>query len=161
MMTRPFLHAALVVLVSGAAPHGAAAAQGFEELLDKLSKGAETAVIATPVVVIAAVEANRAGERVLVVTLAARPEFKLVADPGITVTPLPRDGLAWSAAGPASRVTPGGDSFNAPQSLRLPFTSSTPGPVQAKVDYAYCRVGQQCLFGEETVSVDTGGLPAR
>lgn len=91
----------------------------------------------------------------LVVTLVPKGEVKLVADPGIVITPLPRDGVTWRTAEPVSRIEPGGDYFAEPPTLRVPFAGEDGKPVEATVEYAYCLVDYQCLFGEARVSVPT------
>jgi hypothetical protein len=85
----------------------------------------------------------------LVVTLVPQGAAKLVADPGITLTPL--DGVA---AAPVSLVDPSREYLTEPPVLRLPLPGHAGAPVAARVDYAYCLVGYQCLFGEATVRVD-------
>jgi hypothetical protein len=87
----------------------------------------------------------------LVVHVEPRGAAKLVAEPGVTVTPLPRDGLTWPG-GPAATDAPEGSYITRPVELRLPFQSRDARPVEARVDYAYCLTGYQCLFGETTVS---------
>ena len=39
--------------------------------------------------------------------------------------------------------------------LRLPFAGVDGKPVEAAVEYAYCVVERQCLFGEARVSAAT------
>lgn len=92
----------------------------------------------------------------LVVTLVPHGAAKLVADPGITITPLP--GGAGGAA-PVTLVDPSRDYLAEPPVLRLPLPGHDPArPVEAQVDYAYCLADYQCLFGEATVRV--AGAPA-
>lgn len=91
----------------------------------------------------------------LVVTLVPKGQVKLVADPGVTVTPVPRAGVAWSVAAPVSRVDPGRDYFAEPPTLRVPFAGEDGRPVEAAIEYAYCLVDYQCLFGEARVSIPT------
>jgi hypothetical protein len=76
-----------------------------------------------------------------------------VADPGITVTPTARPGLAWGTALPYRKVEPQVDYFTPPATLRLPFTSSDREPIELLVEYAWCVVDFQCFFGEETLTV--------
>jgi hypothetical protein len=89
----------------------------------------------------------------IVVVVAPRGATKLVADPGITVTPTARPGLAWGTALPYRKVEPQVDYFTPPATLRLPFTSSDREPVELLVEYAWCVVDFQCFFGEETLEV--------
>jgi hypothetical protein len=91
--------------------------------------------------------------RAIVVVVAPRGATKLVADPGITVTPTARPGLAWGTALPYRKVEPEVDYFTPPATLRLPFTSSDREPVELLVEYAWCVVDFQCFFGEETLEV--------
>lgn len=93
------------------------------------------------------------GERAeLVVTLVPKGQAKLVADPGVVVTPRLRAGVTWLAAEPVSRVDPDIGYFDEPPTLRIPFTTQDGQAVEASVEYAYCLVDYQCLFGETTVS---------
>ena len=91
----------------------------------------------------------------LVVTLVPKGQVKLVADPGVTVTPVARDGVAWSGSGPVSRVEADQGYFAEPPTVRVPFAHEDGRPVEAKVEYAYCLVDYQCLFGEAKISVPT------
>ena len=89
----------------------------------------------------------------IVVVVAPRGATKLVADPGITVTPTARPGLAWGTALPYRKVEPAVEYFTPPATLRLPFTSRDREPVELLVEYAWCVVDFQCFFGEETLTV--------
>lgn len=143
-------HGLLAVLVLNV-PLAAGAAEPLGVLLDRV---APSRAPQGSVEVMGWIE--RAGDGPeLVVTLAPKGEAKLVADPGITVTPRPRAGVTWGSEVPVSRVEPGGDYFRTPQELRIPFAGEDGRPVEAAVEYAYCLVGFQCLFGEATVSAMT------
>jgi hypothetical protein len=91
----------------------------------------------------------------LVVTLIPKGRVKLVADPGVVVTPVARDGVEWAAAQPVSRVDGSRSYFAEPPTIRLPFAGEDGKPVEAAVEYAYCLVDYQCLFGEARVSAPT------
>lgn len=93
----------------------------------------------------------------LVVVIEPQGAIKLIADPGITVTPTARPGIAWLTELPYRRVDPAIDYFAPPATLRLPFTATDDQPVELLVEYAYCVVDFQCFFGEETLTVATGG----
>ncbi len=94
----------------------------------------------------------------LVVTLTPSGVAKLAADPGIVVTPLPRPDGAVPGA-PVELVDPDLGYLTEPPTLRVPLPHHAGGPVEARVDYAYCLVTTQCLFGETVVRVEgpTGG----
>jgi hypothetical protein len=99
---------------------------------------------------------ERDGDRSeLVVTLIPKGQVKLVADPGVTVTPVARDGVTWQGDTPVSRVIPEGDYFQEPPTLRVPFAGGDGKPVEADVEYAYCLVDYQCLFGTAKVAAST------
>jgi len=100
------------------------------------------------------VESGDAG-REIVVTLAPEGETKLVAEPGITVTPAARLGVEWHLPLPHRMVDTERDYFEPPAMLRLPFTSADEEPVQLLVEYAYCFVDFQCFFGEAQLTVAT------
>jgi hypothetical protein len=129
----------------------AAAAEPLATLLDKL---APPVAPQGSVDVMGWVERN-GGEAELVVTFVPKGAVKLVADPGVTVTPVPRDGIAWRVTAPVSRVDAGEDYFGEPPTLRVPFAGGDGKPVEAAVEYAYCLVDYQCLFGEARVSAPT------
>ena len=139
----------LACLILAAAPAGAAESLG--SLLDQL---APAAVPQGSVEVMSWVERNGAVPE-LVVTLVPKGEVKLVADPGVVVTPVPRDGLQWKAAEPVSSVDAERDYFDEPPTLRVPFAGEDGKPVEAEVEYAYCLVDYQCLFGTAKVSAPT------
>ena len=92
----------------------------------------------------------------LVVRIEPRGEIKLIADPGITVTPRARPGIAWLTELPYRQVDPEIEYFTPPATVRLPFRASDDAPVELLVEYAYCVVDFQCFFGEETLTVATG-----
>jgi hypothetical protein len=91
------------------------------------------------------------------VVVAVRPRggVKLVADPGITVTPTERPGVRWRGPLPLRKVEPGQGYFTPPATVRLPFTASDDQPLELRVEYAYCVVDFQCFLGEKTLSVAT------
>ncbi|HMR32486.1 MAG TPA: hypothetical protein PKA13_15515 [Geminicoccaceae bacterium] len=89
----------------------------------------------------------------LVVTLTPRGVARLAADPGIVVTPLARpDGEAPGE--PVELVDPNLGYLTEPPVLRVPLPRHDGGEVEAQVDYAYCLVSSQCLFGEAVVRVE-------
>lgn len=100
------------------------------------------------------VEAGDAGREV-VVSVVPEGAAKLVADPGITVTPAARLGVEWQIPLPHRMVDAGRDYFDPPAVLRLPFTSEDDQPLQLLVEYAYCFVDFQCFFGEAELTVAT------
>jgi hypothetical protein len=100
------------------------------------------------------VESGDAGKEV-VVMLAPEGETRLVADPGITVTPAARLGVDWLLPLPHRMVDVERDYFDPPAMIRLPFTSTDDQPLQLLVEYAYCFVDFQCFFGEAELTVAT------
>ena len=91
----------------------------------------------------------------LVVVLEPQGAFKLVADPGITVTPSARPGIEWLVPLPYRYVDAELQYFAPPASLRLPFRASDDQSLEILVEYAYCVVDYQCFFGEQTLTVAT------
>lgn len=89
----------------------------------------------------------------LVVVLEPRGEFKLVADPGITVTPTEQPGVEWLVPLPYRHADPEIQYFAPPASVRLPFRATGEQPLEVLVEYAYCVVDYQCFFGEEVLTV--------
>ncbi|MGH6918921.1 MAG: hypothetical protein ACREJ0_14595 [Geminicoccaceae bacterium] len=100
------------------------------------------------------VETGDAGQEV-VVLVAPEGDAKLVADPGITVTPAARPGVDWRLPLPHRLVDTERDYFDPPAMIRLPFTSADGQPLQLLVEYAYCFVDFQCFFGEAELTVAT------
>jgi hypothetical protein len=100
------------------------------------------------------VEAGDAGKEVVVMVV-PEGDTKLVADPGITVTPAERPGVDWQLPLPHRMVDAGRDYFEPPAMIRLPFTSADDRPLQLLVEYAYCFVDYQCFFGEAELTVAT------
>lgn len=89
----------------------------------------------------------------VVVVLEPRGEFKLVADPGITVTPAEQPGVEWLVPLPHRRVDSEIQYFSPPATVRLPFRAKGDTPLEILVEYAYCVVDYQCFFGEEVLTV--------
>lgn len=100
------------------------------------------------------VESGDAGKEV-VVMIVPEGETRLVADPGITVTPAAQIGVDWQLPLPHRMVDTERDYFDPPAVVRLPFTSTDDQPLQLLVEYAYCFVDFQCFFGEAELTVAT------
>ena len=101
------------------------------------------------------VENSANGPQVVVVRIEPEGETKLIADPGITVTPRERAGVRWLVPLPYRHVDPTIDYFSGPAALRLPFAADDRQPVELHVEYAWCVLDYQCFFGEQTLSVAT------
>jgi hypothetical protein len=99
-------------------------------------------------------ETSDAGKEVVVLVV-PEGDTKLVADPGITVTPTPRPGVEWKPPLPRRMVDTERDYFDPPAMVRLPFTAEDDQPVRLLVEYAYCVVDFQCFLGEEELTVAT------
>ena len=147
-MLRLLLAAGLIVPV----PLGAAEAE--PPLADLLRELAPAPVAAGSVEVLGWIERNGARPE-LVITLVPHGAVKLVADPGVSATPVPRAGVDWHPAAAATSMEPGSDYFAVPPTLRLPFAAEDGRPVEAEVEYAYCVVDYQCLFGNAKVTAPT------
>lgn len=100
-------------------------------------------------------EDGDAGPAVIIV-VTPEGETKLVADPGITVTPI-TPGVEWSVSLPHRLVDPSISYLSAPATIRLPYTAATGQSVSLLVEYAYCVIDFQCFFGEETLVVALDG----
>jgi hypothetical protein len=149
--TAAVLRSAMLAGGLAIAGHAALAEEPLSALLDKL---APAKAPQGSVEVLGWVERAHGGPE-LVVTLTPKGAVKLVADPGVTVTPVPRAGLAWSTATPVTESDPDLDYFAAPLILRVPFGAEDGQPVEADVEYAYCVVDYQCLFGAAKVAAST------
>lgn len=142
-----------LLLAAGLLAQGAPAraTQDFGSLLSDLG-------IAAPekkegrVRVVARIERDAAdGSPVLAIDFLPQGEARLVADPGITVLAVAAEGVRWPAGGEARAVLPGTAYFDSPPRVRLPVEAEPGTVVEADVDYAWCLVGWQCLFGNERV----------
>jgi hypothetical protein len=145
----------LIGLASGsavAAPIVAAAEAPLDQLIEQFNAGAPDH---DGVEIEGWVEHGPDGPAV-VIAVAPRGAVKLVADPGITVTPTERTGVAWQGPLPRRKVEPGIDYFTPPATVRLRFAGSDGLPVELRVEYAYCVVDFQCFLGEEKLTVATG-----
>ncbi len=130
----------------------ASAAPSLDELLQRFEAGEPEPP--GSVRLEARVEAGHAGREV-VVTLVPEGDAKLVADPGITITPAARQGVEWQVPLPYRMVDSGRDYLDPPAVVRLPFTSADDQPLQLVVEYAYCFVDFQCFLGEAELTVAT------
>jgi hypothetical protein len=100
------------------------------------------------------VDTGDAGKELVVVVM-PEGDTKLVADPGITVTPAAQVGVEWQVPLPHRMVDTERDYFDPPAMIRLPFTSADDRPLQLVVEYAWCFVDFQCFFGEQELTVAT------
>jgi hypothetical protein len=89
----------------------------------------------------------------VVVVVEPRGKFKLVADPGITVTPTAQPGVEWLVPLPHRHVDAEIQYFTPPATVRLPFRADGAAPLEILVEYAYCVVDFQCFLGEEVLRV--------
>jgi hypothetical protein len=89
----------------------------------------------------------------LVVVLEPQGAFKLVADPGITITPTAQPGVEWLVPLPHRHLDTESAYFTPLASVRLPFRADAEQPLEVLVEYAYCVVDYQCFFGEEVLRV--------
>jgi hypothetical protein len=145
------LVAALCAVAAGAAePADRAAPQELDRLIERFNAGARHTE--GSVRLDAWIETGRDSEA-LVVVVEPQGQFKLVADPGITVTPTAQPGVEWLVPLPYRRVDPDVPYFTPPASLRLPFRASDDRRIEVLVEYAYCVVDYQCFFGEQTLTV--------
>jgi hypothetical protein len=145
------LLAALAIPLLFAAGAGASATEDVGSLLRDLGLAAP-AKKEGRVQVLARIE-RRDGGAMLVVDFLPEGDAKLVADPGITVVAVDADGVRWPAGTEARAVLPGTSYFETPPEVRLPVEAGAGTLVEADVDYAWCLVGWQCLFGNERVRV--------
>ncbi len=103
----------------------------------------------------ARIERTAEGGR-LVVELVPEGDAKLVADPGLELAGLDSPGIRWRTPR-AKRVIPGEPYFDGGVTVVLPFTGEGPGPVRARLDYAWCLLAFQCLFGERELELPLPG----
>jgi hypothetical protein len=127
-----------------------AGADDLQAMLDKLAGPPKAP--AGAVHVVATIDRNGLTPA-LVVTLVADGAAKLVGDPGVTVTAIARPGVAWTT--PEARHVEDRPYLADPPTLRLAFSAEDGEPVAAEVDYAYCLVDYQCLFGQQRVEAAT------
>jgi hypothetical protein len=136
-----------------AAPAGLGPAPALDALIEQFGAGAPAA--RGRVSLDAWVEADRErGGREIVVVLRPHGATRLVADPGITVTPERQPGLTFAGPLPHRRVDPAREYFDPPAAVRLPFTGGADDqPIRILVEYAWCVVDFQCYLGEATLTV--------
>jgi hypothetical protein len=150
---RGLLWSAVCVLVMAVGPalaqSAGKAAPGLEQLIERFNARVPEQ---DGVQIDAWTEIGPVGSE-LVIVIAPRGQTKLVADPGITVTPTARAGVEWRTPLPHRKVDPAIDYFTPPATLRLPFTSSDHQPLELLIEYAWCVVDFQCFFGEQTLTV--------
>lgn len=132
---------------SPALPRG----QDLDRLLERFQDGA--AAPAGSIDVTAHVEGGAHGRREVVITLAPEGDAKLIADPGITVEPVARPGVAWVVPLPHRHIDPAIEYFTPPAEVRLPFAADDGLPIELRVEYAWCLVEYQCFFGEKDLRV--------
>jgi hypothetical protein len=89
----------------------------------------------------------------VVVVVEPRGDFKLVADPGITVTPTTQPGVEWLVPLPLRLVDRASQYLQPPATLRLPFRADGETPLEILVEYAYCLVEFQCFLAEKVLRV--------
>lgn len=141
----------LVWPASAATLDGRTAAPALDELLEEFE--ASTPEPEGSVRLDAWVEPRGEG-RELVVVVEPEGKTKLVADPGITLTPDEESfGVTWQVALPHRMVDSGTDYWEGQRALRVPFEAAEGTPLEFRVEYAWCVVDYQCFFGEETLSV--------
>lgn len=138
--------------VPGQMPALSAGAPDLNALLEQFEAGAAEAP--GSVRLDAWVETGDGGQE-LVVLVAPEGEAKLVADPGITVTPAGRQGVEWLVPLPHRLIDPKSEYLDPPAMARLPFIADDDQPLRLLVEYAYCFVNYQCFFGEQELTVAT------
>lgn len=94
-------------------------------------------------------------QRAVVIVFDPEGRTKLIADPGITVTPVAQPGVRWLLPLPHRHVDASREYFEPPAAIRLPFVAEGDGPIELLVEYAYCVIDYQCFFGEETLTVES------
>ena len=99
------------------------------------------------------IEERPGGGHEVVIVLRPEGETKLNADPGITVTPEPGNGIRWQMALPHRHVDPSIDYFEPSAIVRMPFEGDARQPITVLVEFAYCVVDVQCFFAEEALTV--------
>jgi hypothetical protein len=152
MLRSILIAAAIAVIAAGraGAEHGAAPHPDLDQLIERFTAGAPQHE--GSVRLDAWIEAGPERAEVVVV-LEPQGEFKLVADPGITITPTAQPGVEWLVPLPYRHVDPEVSYFRPPAAVRLPFRADTAQPLEILVEYAYCVVDYQCFFGEELLTV--------
>jgi hypothetical protein len=152
MLRSILITAAIAVIAADRADaeHGAAPHPDVDRLIERFNAGAPQHE--GSVRLDAWIESGPERDEVVVV-LEPQGEFKLVADPGITITPTAQPGVEWLVPLPYRHVDPEVSYFRPPAAVRLPFRADTAQPLEILVEYAYCVVDYQCFFGEELLTV--------
>lgn len=142
--------AIMTLPASGARAENAVPGTALERLIQQFDGGASPAE--GRVHLDAWIEPGTERDQVVVV-VEPRGDFKLVADPGITVTPTAQPGVEWLVPLPLRLVDRASQYFQPPATLRLPFRADGETPLEILVEYAYCLVEFQCFFGEQVLRV--------
>lgn len=146
----PVLAMAAIGASAAGAAEGVAPGPELDRLIEQFN--ADARPTAGSVQLDAWIERAPEGSEVVVV-LEPQGEFKLVADPGITITPTAQPGVEWLVPLPYRHVDPEISYFTPPAAVRLPFRADVEQPLELLVEYAYCVVDYQCFFGEELLTV--------
>jgi len=144
------LLAMMMLPASSARAENAAPWADLERLIEQFDGGAST--VADSVHLDAWIEPGTERDQVVVV-VEPRGDFKLVADPGITVTPTPQPGVEWLVPLPLRLTDRASQYFQPPATVRLPFRADGETPLEILVEYAYCLVEFQCFFAEKVLRV--------
>jgi hypothetical protein len=120
-------------------PAAARAGEGADAILRDLGLAPSSEIVT--------VETVRQPDGRVLVTLMPEGGARLVADPGVSVVPI--DGLGLPVAGAVALKDGSKEYFTMP-----PMLTVEPGAASAlRVEYAYCVIAKQCLFGDVTVPV--------
>lgn len=138
---------------AGAAPDGLAGGASLDQILDRFEADDVPGRPPADVRLDAWVEGRADGARDVVIVIEPEGETKLIADPGITVSPVIQDGVDWRVPLPHRHVEAGRQYFEPSAAVRLPFEAPEGTPIDITVEYAYCLVDYQCFFGEEELTV--------
>jgi hypothetical protein len=146
---------------SGFAPPSSAETgdTSLDQLIDRFAKSPQVSEADVAIKSRVDILPGQEGQLEMVITLTPQGETKLIADPGITVTPADHRTVEWQTALPHRHVDHHQDYFAPSALIRLPFkTSDQAKPdetVDILVEYAYCVVDYQCYFAEQTITVKT------
>jgi len=100
------------------------------------------------------VQAGHDAGRELVVVVQPEGKTKLIADPGITLTPDEHAfGVTWRVPVPHRVVDHTTDYWEGQRAVRVPFEAAEGTPLEFRVEYAWCVLDYQCFFGEEQLTV--------
>lgn len=99
---------------------------------------------------------ERSGTKSLArVSLTPKSGTRLVANPGVTITPVSESGSQWLSYEEVYFGLDGATYFDSAPVIDIGPVLENGEPVSADISFAYCVIESICLFGEERIEIAT------